>query len=428
MIRKLKRRFVAVNMLLVSVVLLAVFAAQTFSAWQRAREQVYRATLQAMEWVQHAQAPGFEFLPRREGERPPEILPPKVSSPDSAGIVPAFAAEIDEIGTVLTVWAGPGVTISPENAQALVNQALAQPSGHGTLPGQNLDYLFRPGEGDRRFIAFADNSCVGAALAGQLRSALPICAGALLAFCIISCFLARASVKPVELALTQQRQFVADASHELKTPLTTALSNVDMALASPGGEKDRRRLEIAKAELLRMKSLVEKLLTLARADAGQDAGTGTTFAPVDFSRLVELRLSTFEPVFFDAGRSLTSDVAPDCRVLGDAGSLGELLDILLDNARKYSAPGSTALARLGRDDRGRVHLRVESDGEPIPPEQLERLFERFYRADPSRGVTEGYGLGLSIAQNIAVRHKGKLWAQSSPEGHTVFHLRLPAAK
>lgn len=426
MIQKLRRKFIAANMLLVSVVLFAAMAAQTFSAFQRAREQVYRANLQALEWIQRAEAPNFEFIPNKE--RPPRPPAGEEGRRPFAGYLPAFAVEIDDKGAVLSVQAGPGASVTQENAQALVDAALSQSGGHGTLPGQELSYLFRQGENGRRFFAFADNSWVGAAVRNQLLASLTVSAAALLAFFFISRFLARISVRPAQEAWERQRQFVADASHELKTPLTVALSNVDMALSVPnfpGEEKNRRRLEIADTELRRMKELVEKLLLLARADAEQ-TGEGTeTCAEVDLSRLVEECISSFEPVFFDAGRRLSGELAPGCAVLGDRDKLKELTDILLDNACKYSGAGSAVLVRLTREDK-ECHLRVESDGPPIPPEELKHIFERFYRVDRSRGEVRGYGLGLSIAGEIVKRHGGEIWAESGGAGHTVFHVRLQA--
>ena len=204
-----------------------------------------------------------------------------------------------------------------------------------------------------------------------------------------------------------------------------ALSNVDMALSIQGSfpdEKNRRRLDIAETALLRMKDLVEKLLTLARGDAEEGEADAASFVPIDLTYLLSCSTASFEPVFFDAGRCLRVEIAPGCQMMGSAGKLWELFGILLDNACKYSAPGSTVTVRLEREG-GRICLAVENDGDGIPPEALPRVFERFFRVDPSRGEIAGCGLGLSIAEEIVSRHGGKIWAESAG-GRTGFYVRF----
>ena len=129
-----------------------------------------------------------------------------------------------------------------------------------------------------------------------------------------------------------------------------------MALSIQGSfpdEKNRRRLDIAETALLRMKDLVEKLLTLARGDAEEGEADAASFVPVDLTYLLSCSTASFEPVFFDAGRCLRVEIAPGCQMMGSAGKLLELFGILLDNACKYSAPGSTVTVRLEREG-GRI--------------------------------------------------------------------------
>lgn len=296
----------------------------------------------------------------------------------------------------------------------------------GDIPEQNLRYLrWERGPGRVRY-AFADTYGEMRSLCAQAVNSSIIGAAAFLGLLLFSVVLSRWIIRPVQEAWNKQRQFVADASHELKTPLTVALSNVDMALTASGpdsNEKNRRRLDITKTELLRMKDLVEKLLSLARADV-EDRRTAEPFAPVNFSYLLTCSISSFEPVFFDAGRRLSSEIVPNCYVTGDQGKLAELISILLDNACKYSLDGSAVAVRLACVNKKWLHLTVENDGAAIPSDALPRIFDRFFRADSSRGETSGYGLGLSIAYEISALHRGKIWAESAAN-HTVFHVRLP---
>jgi len=125
---------------------------------------------------------------------------------------------------------------------------------------------------------------------------------------------------------------------------------------------------------------------------------------------------------------LTSDVAENLTVLGDAGRLRQLTDILLDNALKYGAPLSTievTLTAVGKKDKRDLLLSVASEGAPLSPEECASIFERFYRLDQSRTLVAGYGLGLSIAQSIAREHGGRIWAESDGVKTNTFYVRLP---
>ncbi|MDD3409628.1 MAG: HAMP domain-containing sensor histidine kinase [Eubacteriales bacterium] len=273
---------------------------------------------------------------------------------------------------------------------------------------------------------FADTTLERAALRRQTLYSVLAGLGAVALFFGVSLLIARWITRPVEQAWARQRQFVADASHELKTPLTVVLSNADMLLASGAvaGEKNRNRLDNIRAESQRMRGLVESLLTLARSDAGAEPPPREL---VDFSFVAESAALTLEPVIYDAGRSLETDIESGLTVRGDAGALRRLCDILLDNACKYGDEGSVVRVRLQSAGRREALLEVESAGAPLSPEECGRIFERFYRADSSRGERGGYGLGLSIAQSIARRHGGRLWAQSDGARRNVFSFRLPCA-
>ena len=426
MMGRLRRKFIATNMILVSIVLFAVFAVQTFSTYQRAREQVNRANVQALEWIKRAELPSFEFVPRRDSQPPEEDRlherPDGERSGKAFSFTPVFAVEIDINGQIVTLQAGPGSTITRENAQALVDQAMAQPDRQGDLPGQNITYLYLQ-EMPRRFFAFADNSSVGQAVGNQLLVSLLISAAALLAFYLISRFLARLSLRPVETAWEQQRQFVADASHELKTPLAVILANADIMAAHPSEtvESQGKWLGYIREEAQRMRSLVEDLLFLAKSDAQK---LPLNLQQVRLSELVTASLLSFEPVAFEAGVTLSENIAPGVSLSGDEGQLRRLAVILLDNAVKYAGEHGEVTVTLS-EAQGKAQLTVHNTGPAIPPEQLPHLFERFYRADAARDrESGGYGLGLAIAQSIAQSHGGKISVASDPKSGTTFTVQF----
>ena len=221
----------------------------------------------------------------------------------------------------------------------------------------------------------------------------------------------------------QRSAFFSAASHELKTPLTVILSNAELLEAAPLEDRPARWADNIRSEAGQMKSLVEEMLTLARAD---NAVPTAVMGEVSLSDLATDCVLAFEPVAFEAGKPLESDITPDVTVTGDADKLRQLIGVLLDNAIKYGQAGGTISLTLRRTDR-QARLLVSNPGDPIPPDQLGRLFERFYRADASRGEQSGFGLGLPIAASIATEHKGTLKAESD-QASTRFLFSMPLKK
>ena len=228
-------------------------------------------------------------------------------------------------------------------------------------------------------------------------------------------------MKPVDRAWQQQKQFVSDASHELKTPLTVILSNAELIDGEEGLSEDGR--QFAKNILFmsrKMRNLTEGLLELSRADNGQ---VKQHFAPVDLSKLAEESVLPFEPAFYEQGMVLQWHIEEGVRCNGNEQYLRQVVDILLDNARKYSAPGTVYL-ELKRQNR-QCLLTLFNPGEPIAPEERERIFDRFYRSDRARSQSGSFGLGLSIAKSIVTEHGGRIWVQSNQNGN-LFCVSIPA--
>ena len=169
-----------------------------------------------------------------------------------------------------------------------------------------------------------------------------------------------------------------------------------------------------------MKALVEKLLELARSDAEQ---TKQQMQPVDLSKLILDAAISFEGVFIEKGLTVESKVEPGIIVKGSAQALGQVADVLLDNAQKYSAPGGETTVRLHSGRAGKCRLTVSNPGAEIPPEELKKIFRRFYRVDKARSRDGSFGLGLSIAESIVTQHKGRIWAESK-DGINTFIVEL----
>ena len=179
----------------------------------------------------------------------------------------------------------------------------------------------------------------------------------------------------------------------------------------------RLKNETEPQEQLSVKDGVEQMLELARADNVQD---DMVFSSFDLSRLVSEAILPFEPVFFERGLTLHTNITENIRINGNPSELHQVLDILLDNAQKYSHEHGSTWVTLQRHGKNHCLLTVADEGETIPPQDLYNLFKRFYRADQARSRNGSFGLGLSIAESIVKRHKGKIWAESKNGINTFF--------
>lgn len=398
MIRKLRLKFVAICMALVTAVLAVVFLSVYFtmehSIETLSRQVLYRVAQDSL---------------YSGGSR--DFIRPEIGI-DVGGdwvLLPYFTVEV--WGSQAYVTGGTYDELeNTEALQAILSDCLSQPEQEGTIRSYRLRYL-RQDNGLYQKIAFVDMSMEMTVLRNMMGPYLVILLISLLLLLGVSVLLSRWAIRPVEKAWKQQRQFLSDASHELKTPLTVILSNAELLEAAPLEDRPARWANNIHTEARRMWSLVEEMLTLARAD---NMVRNPVLTEVSLSDIAADAVLAFEPVAFEAGKPLAYDIDRDATVLGDGDKLRQLAGILLDNAIKYGAQRGTIYLRLQKTDR-QVILTVSNPGEPIPPEKLGRLFERFYRADDSRGEQSGFGLGLSIAQTIAQEHKGTLKAESDAE-------------
>ena len=319
---------------------------------------------------------------------------------------------------------------------AAVSRLADAADGQGELSDLGLFYEKRTVD-DTAYLAFADADSAAGWLS-LIPTLLMVGAGALGVFFAASVLFSRWALRPVERTWAQQRQFVADASHELKTPITVMLADASIALAHPGEtvESQRQWIEGIQAEGQRMRGLVDGMLALAKLDA-EEAGAGAkreiagAGEATDLTDVARRAVLQFEAVAFERGVTLDDDIAEGVRAAAPRADLERLAGTLLDNACKYAAEGGRVHVALFAEGRRGV-LRVENDGQAIDAADLPHVFDRFWRADKARTGDEdgagGYGLGLSIARGIVRACGGELSAESSPERGTAFIARIPLAK
>ncbi|RAP75769.1 sensor histidine kinase [Paenibacillus montanisoli] len=240
---------------------------------------------------------------------------------------------------------------------------------------------------------------------------------------LASRYFAGRSIAPVKEAFEKQKRFIADASHELKTPLAVINTNADVLLAN--GEDtihaQAKWLNHIKSETERMKTLTNDLLYLTQMD---DAREHMIQAPFDLSEAVESVILTMEAIIYEKELTFDYDIEPNLMFTGSNEQMKQVVMILLDNAIKYSNPNGSIQVALKRH-LGHIQLSVTNTGPGIPAEHLDKIFDRFYRADTSRARKNGgYGLGLAIARSIIGQHRGRIFAKSVPNEKTTFYVQL----
>lgn len=401
MIKRLRIKFVCINMTIVTAMLLVIFG----MVLQFTQENLENQSIRMMQNV----AENERVQPGRPGESREEVQ------------LPFFFVTIDFRGEMTAASGGYYDLSDEEQVLQIIQQVRNTDAETGILKEYKMRFQKRTmpfGEA----MVFVDISSEIATMENLVKTCVFIGIISFSVFLGLSFWLARWAVKPVETAWNQQRQFVADASHELKTPLTVIMTNAELLQSPEYTDADRRRFSDSILTMShQMRGLVESLLELARVDNG---AAKMVFSEFDFSEQVSDGLLPFEPVYFEKELLLESEIEEELKVKGSQAHLRQVLDILLDNAAKYASPQGTVTVKLKRQG-SHCLLSVANPGEQISKEDLKNIFKRFYRIDKVRSMNHSYGLGLSIADSIVKEHGGRIWAESA-EGINTFFVQLTA--
>ena len=221
--------------------------------------------------------------------------------------------------------------------------------------------------------------------------------------------------KPVIASFDKQKQFIVDASHELKTPLSVIMASAEALEEDP---KEKKWLNNIKTEAERMNKLVIDLLDLAKSENINDK---QNYSINNLSKIIEKTSLTFESLVYENKLELETNIEDDIMYKCDSDKIKQLLGILLDNAIKHSNDNSKIFVNLCKN-KNNITLEIKNKGKEIPKEEQEKIFDRFYRADESRNRNENrYGLGLAIAKNIVTNHNGKI-SVNCKDGYTTFKV------
>ena len=354
-----------------------------------------------------------------------------------------YTVAISDDGEVLEVKNDQQTVLSDDELTELAQSVVKDGKQDGEQYGadDNLAYYITD-KGEYTLVTFMDNTLVNESTMTLIRYTLIYGCVALVLFFFLSVYLSKRIVNPLEESYQKQKQFISDAGHELKTPVSVVSANAELLSREVGENKWLANIQY---ENERMGVLIGQLLDLARTE-----NVTPQMERVDFSRLVAGEVLPFESVAFEKGLKLTSNIADGIVVDGCSSQLRQVVSILLDNAICHSkAPGSVSgdaqgnalgsasgsaqvagpaevVLNLSKEHKF-ARLSVINSGDEIPKEQRDQLFERFYRVDSARsdgGDGKHYGLGLAIAKAIATYHKAHLEVQCY-DGLVEFIMKIP---
>jgi len=415
MIRNLRGKIVAMTMGVLVLLFLVAYAVAQYGVG-RAMGQITRQVLQTLaegtdgirseDQIQLDQTPlgGVLTLDREE------LL--------GAVNMPIYGLETDPGGGVLD-FAGleeGAEDLSPGERREIQNRLRSAEPGCGEA-GRFRYYKAEKDYG--YYIVLADRSRglekeirrhVGA---GMIAVGTPL----LLLMFLVSVVLSHFVAKPTEAAFQKQKQFVSDAGHELKTPLSVINVNAAVLESEIGSNK---YMDCIKEESARMSGLIRQMLDVACIEDGDRSAEKKRFS---LSEAVYQSALPFESMAFERGIRYETEIQEDCFFVGEPERIRQVMAILLDNAFKYGEEGGTVSVRLRREGR-RLVIEVYNTGQGIAPADLPHIFERFYRCDKARAGNGSYGLGLAIAQSIVQANKGSITAESEAGAWTRFRVAL----
>lgn len=400
MLKRLRIKFVCINMIIVTVMLCVIF----FMVLHFTKDNLEKQSIQMMHTI---------TLNPIKPDRPND------SSPDTK--LPFFTLQTGQKNELISTGGSFYDLSDADFLQELIDITSSSDKQIGTIDEYNLRYI-RIDTPFGKNLVFADMRSEINTVNSLIRNCIIIGSVSFVAFLVISLLLARWAVKPVDKAWTQQKQFVADASHELKTPLTVIMTNAEMLRSTECSDISKDKFSSGILTMShQMRGLVESLLELARID---NVSAKLSLAPVDLSAIAYEAVLPFEAVFFEKELTLNTSITENIKLNADEAQIRQLIEIFLDNAQKYSYPNTTVTVSLKHVGRKYCRLSVENIGDPISKEDLKNIFKRFYRVDKVRSMNHSYGLGLSIAEGIALNHNAKIWAESS-NGINTFSVQFP---
>lgn len=396
MFDKLKLRLISINMALLTTVFVAIFGV-IFIITSNSINREINGNLNAL------------------------IHDLKRLIPHSVNIV----VELSSDGTIKQHFKSYEISTNDDTLQNVVDKILKSGKDFGKVDISSSTYSYLKDNGPFGVkIAFMERSMYDNMLFQLLKNLILIGFVSLIALLFISIYLTNKSIIPIKETFEKQKQFIADASHELKTPLSIIKTNTSLILSHPDDtiKNQSKWINYINSQTDRMSELISEMLSLAKMDTAENK---LPLSPINMSKIVESMILMFDAVLYENNIELETNISKNLFINGDKESLKKLFSVIMDNAIKHTNKNGNITVSLF-SDKNKVKMIIRNTGEGIAQEHLERIFERFYRVDSSRNrETGGYGLGLSIASSIVKQHKGKIYAKSKIGEFTSFIVEIP---
>ncbi len=402
MIKKLKAKFILNNMLLLGIVIVTIFSALCLFIYASEENKLNIALNSNISQIQAT----FPDTPSH---------PPK---PDDLVYDVSTVIIVDSNGNIIY----PASNEIDQTMIDMTNIALKSENSRGTIFNMNLSFM-KSTLKHATIISFISREHLNERVRESLVQSVIAVLVSLLLFLYISKRLADIAISPVEEAWNQQKQFLADASHDLKTPLTVILANTNIIAAHKDDtvESQMKWIESTGEEAGRMSDLINKMLELAKGEAAKEE---LKIGEIDLSEVVENSILQFEVVAFEKNISIESGIQPNIFVRTHRSTFSKILEILFDNAIKYSNENGKISIALYQSSK-KVYFTINNKGEYIKPDEIPHVFERFYRTNKEREVG-GHGLGLSLAKKKCDMIGAKISVESNEEDGTTFTITLKA--
>lgn len=395
MFKKLKTRFILINMSLLTVVFISIFGALYFMT----NHSINRDTNMTINSL-------MNNAPKQK--------------PNSGNIV----AEIDSDGNITNCFIHLNYDVTTVKLQNSIKDIYEKNKNKGKVKIDDYTYKYEKRLlGNYYKIVLLNISSEESLKIRLVQIFILVGFISLIFLLIISIFLTNKSIEPIKETFNKQKQFIADASHELKTPLTIIKTNTSLLMSNPEDtiKNQSKWIKYIESQSDRMSELVNEMLSLAKLDVEENKLIVST---INFSNIINSMLLTFDAVIFENKITLDTNINKDIMVKCNDDSIKKLFSILMDNAIKYTNKGGSISVNL-TSDKYKAKLIIKNTGDGIPKDKLNKIFERFYRADDSRDRdTGGYGLGLSIAKSIVDQHNGKIYASSNLYKDATFTVEL----
>ncbi|MBU3114066.1 sensor histidine kinase [Clostridium lacusfryxellense] len=412
MFKELKKRFLILNLVIISIMMLIAFSS------------IYLITYNNVHRNIDMQLHKTSDINRNENEKPKGERPDLDDSKSPQDRSLSFSLTIDKEGNIESYFSI--LNMDSDFYEEAKEAALSNNNVTGEIKLEDNQWAYlSQSDGDGQKIAFLDVTSEKSILTNLIFTFLVVAFVMLIIIFFISKFFATKSIEPIKDAFDKQKQFIADASHELKTPLAVINTNVDVLLSS--GEENIKNgskwLYYIKSEIERMTKLTNDLLYLTQVDYSDIKMISSNFSVSEATQNVILNM---EAVIFENNITLEYNIEPDLKIFGNSEQIKQVVMILLDNALKYTGVKGTVNVNLNKYQNN-IRLSVENTGDGIPQDCINQIFDRFYRIDKSRSRNNGgYGLGLAIAKAIIEQHRGKISVKSVQGVSTIFSVEFPA--